>query len=156
MNIFFVHRDPVQAAQMLCDKHVVKMTLETAQILSTVCGGPYRPTHENHPSVVWARDNLPWVFAHFNALLAEYTHRYGKTHKSANILPELKLFINPKDSTAASYPPPQCMPEECRGDDPVEAYRRYYMTEKASFARWERGRPSPSWFKPLQQPSCAS
>lgn len=34
MNIFYVHTDPVVAAQSLCDKHVVKMTLETAQILS--------------------------------------------------------------------------------------------------------------------------
>ena len=35
MNIFFLHKHPVIAAQMQCDKHVVKMVLETAQMLST-------------------------------------------------------------------------------------------------------------------------
>ena len=35
MNIFYLDRDPVIAAQMMCDKHVVKMILESAQMLST-------------------------------------------------------------------------------------------------------------------------
>ena len=35
MNIFYLHKDPVIAAQMSCDKHVVKMILESAQLLST-------------------------------------------------------------------------------------------------------------------------
>ena len=35
MNIFFLHKHPVIAAQMQCDKHVVKMILESAQLLST-------------------------------------------------------------------------------------------------------------------------
>ena len=35
MNIFFLHRNPKIAARMQCDKHVVKMVLETAQMLST-------------------------------------------------------------------------------------------------------------------------
>ena len=35
MNIFYLDRDPKIAAQMMCDKHVVKMILESAQILST-------------------------------------------------------------------------------------------------------------------------
>ena len=52
MNIFYLDPDPVAAAQMQCDKHVVKMALETAQILSTVLGGPYKPTHAKHPSVL--------------------------------------------------------------------------------------------------------
>ena len=35
MNIFYLHKDPIVAAQMSCDKHVVKMILESAQLLST-------------------------------------------------------------------------------------------------------------------------
>jgi len=35
MNIFILDRDPVKAAQMQCDKHIVKMPLESAQMLST-------------------------------------------------------------------------------------------------------------------------
>ena len=36
MNIFYLHKDPVIAAEMSCDKHVVKMILESAQLLCTV------------------------------------------------------------------------------------------------------------------------
>lgn len=35
MNIFYIDHDPVQAAQWMVDKHVVKMILESAQLLST-------------------------------------------------------------------------------------------------------------------------
>ena len=35
MNIFVVDESPVVSAQQLCDKHVVKMILESAQMLST-------------------------------------------------------------------------------------------------------------------------
>jgi len=35
MNIFYIDEDPVQAAQWMVDKHVVKMILESAQLLST-------------------------------------------------------------------------------------------------------------------------
>lgn len=83
MNIFYVDPDPVTAAQSLVDKHVVKMILESAQLLSTahrvidgqqVAGKSktgrnvkrwvlpdnreneiYTATHVNHPSAVWTR-----------------------------------------------------------------------------------------------------
>lgn len=35
MNIFFLSNSPVTSAEMMVDKHVVKMILETAQLLST-------------------------------------------------------------------------------------------------------------------------
>ena len=35
MNIFYVDKDPIKAAKMLVDKHVVKMILESAQMLCT-------------------------------------------------------------------------------------------------------------------------
>ena len=35
MNIFVLDEDPTIAAQMQCDKHVVKMIVESAQMLST-------------------------------------------------------------------------------------------------------------------------
>ena len=35
MNIFYLDKNPIKAAQMSCDKHVVKMILESAQLLST-------------------------------------------------------------------------------------------------------------------------
>ncbi len=35
MNIFVLDEDPVISAQMMCDKHIPKMIVEAAQMLST-------------------------------------------------------------------------------------------------------------------------
>ena len=51
MNIFYVDRDPVKAAQMMCDKHIVKMILESAQMLCSakrkLDGTPYYAKTKN-------------------------------------------------------------------------------------------------------------
>ena len=54
MNIFFLDKDPKIAAQMQCDKHVVKMILETAQMLSTAARAQghdigYKSAYHKHP-----------------------------------------------------------------------------------------------------------
>jgi hypothetical protein len=147
MNIFVLDTNPVTAARMQCDKHVVKMVLETAQILSTVAGGPYKPTHANHPCVLWAGRsvvNFNWLLQHGRALCEEYTLRYGRRHKCQDVIE----LIN---SQPIKLPPfrycefVQCMPEELRMSDPVDAYRKYYHTK--TFAQWNRGRPAPYWWE---------
>ena len=57
MNIFYLHKNPAVAAKMHCDKHVVKMILETAQLLCTAhhetgtgTKAMNKPTHKNHPT----------------------------------------------------------------------------------------------------------
>ncbi len=110
MNIFYLSESPEQCAEWMVDKHVVKMILETAQLLSTahrVLDGEmsikivndkkkkvyvlhkslnsvlYSATHINHPSAIWAREsigNYRWLYRHLLALLKEYTFRYGKHH----------------------------------------------------------------------------
>ena len=146
MNIFVVDTDPRKAAQSLCDKHVVKMVLETAQILSTVSGGPYRPTHANHPCVIWAgstRRNYLWLVEHGLELCREYTRRYGKIHKCQVVIES--LANPPTEITRVGLTPfVQCMPEEYRGPDVVEAYRRYYHADKSQFATWKT--QPPSWW----------
>ena len=68
MNIFYLDKDPVIAAQMSCDKHCIKMILESAQMLSTAhrvldgdeyadSVGLYKMAHKNHPSTIWARSS---------------------------------------------------------------------------------------------------
>lgn len=85
MNIFWLDKNPVENARMHHDKHVVKMILEYAQLLSTahrILDGTqlsvtsasgrkkkvwqlpdhrdsvlYSATHTNHPSAVWARED---------------------------------------------------------------------------------------------------
>jgi hypothetical protein len=90
MNIFVTYLCPVESAKALDDKRVVKMILESAQMLSTAINlsnmsqAPYKSTHVNHPCSVWARTskaNFRWLLTHFLALCHEYTARYGKEHK---------------------------------------------------------------------------
>ena len=92
LNIFVLHKNPQLAAQYQCDKHVVKMILETAQLLCSpyVPGvAPYRRTHYNHPCAKWTREsqsNYFWLGIHGLALADEYTYRYGKIHKSVDVI----------------------------------------------------------------------
>ena len=86
MNIFYLSDNPVEAAQWMVDKHVVKMIVESAQLLSTahrLLDGEqfisqtktgrkakrwklydaredvlYTATHSNHPSAIWARSSV--------------------------------------------------------------------------------------------------
>lgn len=145
MNIFVLHPNPVEAAQMQCDKHVIKMCLETAQMLSTVSNGPYKPTHAKHPCTLWAGSNLTnygWLVKHGLALCEEYTHRYGKRHKCQDIIES--LAIPPDHLPVGITPFAQCMPDECKHIDPIMAYRQYYHT-KAAFAKWTK-RAAPHWW----------
>lgn len=145
MNIFILDIDPVRAAQMQCDKHVVKMVLESAQILSTINGGPYKPTHKNHPCVLWAQEtagNYHWLSIHALALCAEYTLRYGKVHKCEAVI----RSITPPSIPQGSSEFVMCMPVQYQKfGDVVKSYRAYYMGEKAGFAKWTN-REAPSWW----------
>ena len=154
MNLFVLDEDPAVAAEYHCDKHVVKMILETAQILSTVhrkygYDGDelYRKTHANHPCTVWAgesTENYRWAHDLFVALCDEYTLRYGRVHASQRLVEPL---AEPPAGVSHGKLTPfaQAMPEDVRGDNAVEAYRRYYMTHKATIARWAHG-PKPPWW----------
>jgi hypothetical protein len=151
MNIFILDRDPVAAAQMQCNKHVVKMTLETAQLLSSAVimhGGkaPYRLTHRNHPCTLWASknvENFRWLVKHGLALGAEYTLRFGKLHKSEAVIREVSSSEHylPVDSISEFA---IAMPAQYHKEDPVAAYRAYYIGEKSTFAKWSI-RAKPFW-----------
>jgi hypothetical protein len=138
LNIFILDQDPKLAAQYQCNKHVVKMILESAQLLSTthrlLSDNPpdflYKATHKNHPCTIAVRTNLTnykWLTEHALELCKEYSFRYKKKHKSQpiiewcqNNIPNIPLFLN-------RLTLPQCMPEEYKKEnDIVEAYRQYY------------------------------
>lgn len=147
MNIFVLDTDPAVAARLHLDKHVVKMPLETAQMLSTVNGGyPYKATHKNHPCTLWAgqsKGNYSWLVNLGVELCKEYTHRYGKVHKCQAVIEQLQ---NPPESVPAGGMSAfaQAMPDECKRDDAVQAYREYYKQRKAGFATW-KNREVPNW-----------
>ncbi len=115
MNIFYLDHDPQRCAEYHVDKHVVKMILEYAQLLSTAHrvldgnesivkrnnrkqriwqlddgreGRLYKATHINHSSAVWVRlskNNYIWLANMLNSLCKEYTYRYDKIHKVEQI-----------------------------------------------------------------------
>ncbi len=108
----------------------------------------YKSTHANHPSNVWCREtgaNYDWLSLLFGELLVEYTRRYGKIHQTAKLLPFLQQ--RPRVLAHGQFSQPtQAMPDVYKVEgDSVEAYRRYYIGEKARFARWTN-REVPSWF----------
>jgi hypothetical protein len=140
MNIFFLDRDAQIAAHHHGDKHVVKMILETAQLLSTAhrvldgddfadSFGMYKATHKNHPSAVWVRSNTfayDWTFRLFSALLDEFHHRRGKTHATARLYDALSCLPDNVPRGLPWMSPPLCMPDEFKTDCHVESYRAYY------------------------------
>jgi len=153
MNIFVLDLDIESCAQYHADQHVVKMILESAQMLCTVLyqngiHAPYKPTHEQHPCTLWAGESLrnwEWLRTLALCLNAEYRYRYDRQtdHRSAAVV--MGLPIPPLEDTGLTEFA-QAMPERYRvPGNAVRAYRNYYIGEKAFFATWTKRDPPP-WF----------
>ena len=177
MNIFILDENIDKCAEYHVDKHVVKMPLESAQMLCTTHwinkyvgyrprkltseewatvreyrqverrSFPYLPTMHNHPCSVWVRsslDNYEYLYALALAINDEYGYRYGgRSHKSVH-----EVILNLPDITFPRIgltPFAQAMPENLKGTDAIEAYRRYYYTEKTELASWKH-REKPKWW----------
>jgi len=151
MNIFYLHPDPQVAPTYLYSKHVVKMVLETAQLLCTAQQHyaeenndtstyiPYKKAYYNHPSNKWVREskaNYEWLWKYFTSISAEYAQRYGKVHMSF-----IKLYTSQMDKAPIGIPdkqftqPPQCMPNEFKEHCSVQAYWNYYINDKKHIKR---------------------
>jgi len=124
MNIFVLDDDPITAAQMMCDKHVPKMVVETAQMMAsalrrhgatdenfialgilTKAGKPYKGGYAHHPCTVWAGDTWPnfsWLAIHGIGLISEYRKRFGKDHACTKPIRRMEglgraLILKPSD-----------------------------------------------------------
>ncbi len=153
MNIFILDYNPIRAAQMQCDKHIVKMPLETAQLLCSAFpsgSAPYKLTHLNHPCSVWCRksvENYTWLIEHGLALCDEYTFRYGRTHKSRDVILWCKNNIGKiqfPQKGKTNYV--LCFDDQHKVGNAVQSYRAYYKHEKIKIARWRKSRAAPNWF----------
>lgn len=174
MNIFVLSKSRKRCAQYHCDKHVIKMILESAQLLYTcihltgysVDNAPYsssgnrgyRITHKNHPCAVWVRESLSnyiWLCGLAIELCKEYTYRYEKIHKTQEHIewlsmqrpdiPELGLTEFAKAINKDLYP-------ECHSMDPVTAYRSYYIRDKKNLLIYTK-REVPYWINNNYLPS---
>lgn len=153
MNIFFLHWDPSICAKWHVDKHVVKMILESIQLLCSVhwmtestYKPPYKLTHKNHPCAKWAResiDNYKWLVILTSELCKEYTHRYGKIHKCQSMIRDLVKNLPPIPEKGFTYPA-RAMPVDYKRDDPTASYKIYYKNDKQRMFSWKK-RDEPDW-----------
>lgn len=181
MNIFYIDSDPVEAAKMQCDRHVVKMVIESAQMLSTahrMLDGTlietrtkterkgrhyrlddareqllYKAVHYHHPCTVWtmkSNNNYNWHWVHYKALCEEYAYRYGRIHKTDDLLTEA-LYQLPRNIPIGPLSPlPLAMgaaPECIDYNDPVGSYRKFYQTKQKRFKMAWTKREIPEWFQ---------
>jgi hypothetical protein len=172
MNIFVLDNDAATSARMMCDKHVIKMILESCQLLSTahhvLDGDPLeintgkrrykthvctkknicKATMINHPCTIWTRENRSnyiWLWRHAYALCKEYTRRYNKVHAMESML-QNELFDPPMNISKGKLTPfAQAMPDQYKDENAVVAYRKYYLNEKVRFAKWSYSE-EPEWW----------
>lgn len=137
MNIFYVEEDPKISAISLADEHIRKMQIESAQMCCTAhwvngSNAPYKQSHTNHPSSKWVRESIQhyrWLVEHGLEVCNEFERRYNKSHKTKEVLLWLKEN-EPNLPDVKFVPPPQCMPDEYKGKNTIEAYRNYYIEDK--------------------------
>ena len=168
MNIFVLDEHPELAARYHNDRHVSKQILETAQILctahvlldgdpiaqNTLDGMVLRPTHAFHPCATWARAaslNYDWLHRLGEALLKEYSDRFGKVHNFNHLFNALRNKPLTIEYLAIRTPWPQCMPEHYHSEDAVESYRRYYRNEKVHLATWSPPASIPWWWNDVKE-----
>lgn len=159
LNIFVLSRNPVESAVAQVNKHVVKMPLETAQMLCAAYPdgvAPYKKTHYNHPCTIWAREcieNFDWLIQHGIALCEEYTFRYNRRHKCQDIIewcrdnpPELPS-LGSKTCFAVAIADDQICRLVPNFDSlsVVNKYRMYYLYDKSRIAQWTNREP-PEWW----------
>lgn len=145
MNLFASDPSPILSAQYLDDKRVVKMVLETAQLLSTAVhfgmifadGEVYRPAYANHPVALWVREHpahIGWTYMHLQALLSEYEERFRKRHASHVIAKRLML-----PETFECVPPTFC---NCTPYPELPVHGAYRHTLRV---KWINDKRPPTW-----------
>lgn len=151
MNIFILDSDPKLIAQYHVDRHVVKMILESLQLLSTTLrlsgvDYGYKSCYVNHPCRIWvgnSLDNFLWLKELTKELCQEYTFRYEKIHKGESLLEDMPL---PNLLSVGLTPFALAMPEEYKADDPIVSYRNYYKYGKKHLHKYTK-REMPEWLK---------
>lgn len=174
MNIFYTDNCPILAAYFLCDRHVVKMPIESAQMSATICPLPlptkvklgtewqlaifgrdyYKVTHAKHPCTVWAHENIAnyaWLIAHGLHGCEAYSKRYKKLHGA--YWPLCKAAYELLDRTGATTlselyvnhtEPPQAMPDQYKVVNEPTQAYRKYIKLDKTWAKWKHS-ATPYW-----------
>lgn len=177
MNIFVLDDDPIYAAQMMCDKHIPKMIVESAQMMASALrkhgasdelmpvnanGRPYKGGYQHHPCTVWTSiniNNYMWLYTHAYELCMEYRLRFSREHacesKIMKMVSDAALELLPmgvrtpfaRAFNKERYPH---LYDTARYTT-VDAYRTYYLQDKRRFASWKKGRPAPQWWETMEE-----
>jgi len=168
MNLFILSLNVRECAEFMFDKHVIKIILEAVQMLCTTIQvvdptneiyqhvKVYKIAHKNHPVTVWMRaslENYMWTLDLVEAMHEEWKYRYNhppeKKHKSFEVAAYLRTYAPTADKFPSTGLTPfaLAMPDECKSDDPIESYRKYYQSEaKQKLASWKK-RGKPDWYE---------
>ena len=161
MNIFGIDTDTTSCATYHTDRHIVKMPLETAQMVSCVYYHKdlwdgevpnllmnFSAGHDKHPCSLWLRENLVnflWTCEFGIKLIEEYRFRYdSQKHERCKMIFEWSLDNLPNLPVAEFTPFAKAMPEEYKVDCSIESYRNYYKLGKSELHQWTK-RNKPEW-----------
>ena len=161
MNIFGIDTNTTSCATYHADRHIVKMPLETAQMVSFVYYHKdlwdgevpnllmnFSAGHDKHPCSLWLRENLVnflWTCEFGIKLIEEYRFRYdSQKHERCKMIFEWSLDNLPNLPVAEFTPFAKAMPEEYKVDCSIESYRNYYRMGKSELHQWTK-RNKPEW-----------
>jgi hypothetical protein len=175
MNIFYLHADPTLCAQQHVNKHVVKMVLEYAQLLSTAhrlldgvetlgmtAAGRnvkrwqlpderddllYQATHNQHPSALWTRASADNYQCLYHLFVAVLDEY---TFRYGKVHTTSKLLIPLQQSPThiaqlAFTEPTPAMPDEYKVAGDVAQSYRNYYLGSKSHLFAWKNRPTPDW-----------
>ena len=168
VNLFYLSNNPKTCAKYYCDKHVSKIAIEIAQILSQVHHNigtkqpPYKPCKvvgKTLKPYLWAmesKENYLYCCNLAEALLKEYKFRYDKTeHKCDKVIEWLKLNI-PNSIKKTKLTKFKLTENVAIYDkyfkDPVVASKYIYVDFKCKNDKWTK-RGKPSWFNKYEKKS---
>jgi len=176
MNIFYLDHDVYKCAEMHNDKHVVKMILEYAQLLSTahrVLDGTiidrlspsgrkqktyvladnresalYSATHINHPSAVWVRQSDK-NYSWLFEMFESLLEEYTYRYGKKHACEKLvwALEVRPNNIPRGNFTEPTpAMPDEVKIVGDSIASYRNYYINNKSHLAKWKKRPVPLWY----------
>jgi hypothetical protein len=168
VNFFYLDKDPEKCAEYYCDKHIVKIPIEIAQILSKIhhelkTGIDYNKIYKNSIVVkntigpyIWASEsyeNYIWTTKLGLALINQYKLRYNKKeHKTEKILQLLYENVPslPKIGITKFKGTNKFDMFQYISDDPIICARYNYTEMKCKNDKWTKNE-RPSWFDKIEK-----
>lgn len=159
MQIFYLDTNLKHSVRYHVNKHVVKMPIESAQVLCTVlrergeADMSYKSVYRNHPITRWADSNMlnfHWLNLYGLALCKEYRYRWNRVHATESVLANIYQFTMHYGGIGSTFynEPPMCVSARFKVLSLVNAYRAYYLATKSRLFEWSR-RPTPYWINEI-------